>query len=80
MSKEILNTKQLAERLGVTKEYLRALRSSGKGPKFFKMGSAYSQARYRLEDVKEWEQSKVVDKLNATQKGDENDVSDTEND
>jgi excisionase family DNA binding protein len=49
--KELLNTKELAEYLGVTAQTLRQYRLDGRGPVYLKIGHL---VRYRLSDVEQW--------------------------
>lgn len=57
---ERLNEKQLAERWGMTARTLQGWRSSGKGPKFIRIGER--SIFYRLEDVEAYEAASVVGK------------------
>jgi hypothetical protein len=50
----LLSNAQLAERFGFTPQYLRVLRMTGRGPKFFRINGATSRAFYREEDIESW--------------------------
>jgi len=54
----LLSNSQLAERLGITAQYGRILRMTGRGPKFLRLGGPTSRAYYTEEDVAEWIASK----------------------
>lgn len=61
---DILTTKQLAERWGVSEGTLHNQRSKGTGPVFVKLGNGRNASvRYRLEDIKQYE----IDQRKGTQ-------------
>lgn len=51
MSENLINAKQLAEKIGSTVGTLAYWRYMGKGPKFIKLGHS---VRYRLADIDAW--------------------------
>ena len=52
---ELLGTKQLAKRLGMSRKFIEALRSKGNGPKFYRVGDgACGVCKYDPRDVLEW--------------------------
>jgi hypothetical protein len=50
----LLSNAALAERFGLTSQYMRVLRMTNRGPKFFRLGGPSSRAFYAEEDVAEW--------------------------
>ena len=51
MTIELLDTKSLAAKLGLSTTWLEQLRGRGEGPRFLKLGK---RCLYRPEDVSEW--------------------------
>lgn len=52
MSEKLLDTSNVSELLGVTKNTLQIWRHQGKGPKYIKLSKR--AVRYRMSDVIEW--------------------------
>jgi len=51
MDTSLLNEKQLAMKLGLSLACARRWRTTGRGPRYIKLGAS---VRYRLEDVEAW--------------------------
>lgn len=58
MTEKHLTPKELAERVGVPLDTVYRWNSRGGGPRYLKIGI---HARYRLEDVISWENSRYAD-------------------
>lgn len=55
MSKnDLLNTNEASEIVGIRSGTLRAWRSQGKGPKFYKAPGKKGAVRYKLSDLLRW--------------------------
>lgn len=57
MIRELMNTKQAAEYLQLSKPHLDRLRLAGGGPRFAKIGKG---VRYRKVDLDAWVESRLV--------------------
>ncbi|MDR1112412.1 MAG: helix-turn-helix domain-containing protein [Bacteroidales bacterium] len=55
MKEKLLNTKELAEYLGIAVSTLLQYRADGVGPEYIKLGHL---VRYRIPDVEAWLESK----------------------
>ena len=60
MSEQLLDTRQTAQRLGISPEKLRRWRMQGRGPQWCRLDGF--SVRYRASDLLEWEASRLVDR------------------
>lgn len=51
---KLLTTAEVAEYLGVSRQYVRLLRLKGGGPRYVKLSGKYGRVRYVVEDVLEF--------------------------
>jgi predicted site-specific integrase-resolvase len=59
LDKEVMNTKQAADWLGLSVSTMNQWRANGLGPTYVRMGGRIA---YRIQDLREWVKGAVVDK------------------